>query len=138
MRLCISRQVDIYPTLHWSVLQKLLSQQLFNNNNNSCYFSVLEFGKSFLEGLSVFNKLYKRYKKSRGPRMVKVESEPDQDPAINDAIDDFFNSHPEELLEDGSRPRVLLLAPKEDDSGSFRQFLWKTILTVAIFALAKI
>ena len=138
MRLCISRQVDIYPILHWSVLQKLLSQQLFNNNNNSCYFSVLEFGKSFLEGLSVFNKLYKRYKKSRGPRMVKVESEPDQDPAINDAIDDFFNSHPEELLEDGSRPRVLLLAPKEDDSGSFRQFLWKTILTVAIFAIATV
>ena len=70
--------------------------------------------------------------------MVKVESEPDQDPAINDAIDDLFNSHPEELLEDGSRPRVLLLAPKEDDSGSFRQFLWKTILTVAIFALATV
>ena len=70
--------------------------------------------------------------------MVKVEAQPDHDPAINDAISDYFNSHPEELLEDCSRPMVLLLTPEEDDSGSFRQFLWKTILTVAIFALATV
>ena len=70
--------------------------------------------------------------------MVKVEAEPGHDPAVSDAISDYFNSHPEDLLEDGSRPMVLLLAPEEDDNGSFRQFLWKTLLTVAIFVLVAV
>ena len=116
----------------------MLSQQLLNNNNNSCYFSVLKFGKSFFEFLFGFSELYKKYHKTRVPRMVKVEAEPGHDPAVSDAISDYFNSHPEDLLEDGSRPMVLLLAPEEDDNGSFRQFLWKTLLTVAIFVLVAV
>ena len=70
--------------------------------------------------------------------MVRFEAEPIHDPAVSDTISDYFRRHPEDLLEDGSRPMVLLLAPEKDDNGSFRQFLWRTLLTVAIFALAAV
>ena len=70
--------------------------------------------------------------------MVRFEAEPVHDSAVSDAISDYFRSHPEDLMEDGSRPTVLLLAPEEDDSGSFRQFLWRTLLTVAIFTLIAV
>ena len=70
--------------------------------------------------------------------MVRFETEPTHDPAVSDAISDYFRRHPEGLLEDGSRPTVLLLAPEEDDNGTFRQFLWRTLLTVAIFAFIAV
>ena len=70
--------------------------------------------------------------------MVRFEAEPIHDTAVRDAISDYFCSHPEDLLEDGSRPTVLLLAPEEDDSGSFMQFLWRTLLTVAIFTFIAV
>ncbi len=70
--------------------------------------------------------------------MVKFEAEPVHDPAVSDAISDYFSSHPEDLLEDSGRPMVLLLAPEEDGNGSFRQFLWRTLLTVAIFTLVAV
>ena len=70
--------------------------------------------------------------------MVRFESEPANDSAVSDAISDYFRSHPEDLMEDGSRPTVLLLAPEEDDNGSFRHFLWRTLFTVAIFAIIAV
>ena len=70
--------------------------------------------------------------------MVRFEAKPVHDAAVSDAISDYFRSHPEDLLEDGSRATVLLLAPEEDDNGSFRQFLWRTLLTVAIFTFIAV
>ena len=70
--------------------------------------------------------------------MVRFEAEPTQDPAVRDAVSDYFRRHPEDLLEDGTRPTVLLLAPDEEDSTSFRQFLWRTLLTVVIFTVIAV
>ena len=70
--------------------------------------------------------------------MVRFESEPDHDSAVSDAISDYFRRNPEDLMEDGSRPTVLLLAPEENGSGTFRQSLWWTLITVAIFAVIAV
>ena len=83
--------------------------------------------------MATFNDLFKRYKKSRGHKMIKIN--PDQDPSVNQEVDNFFNDHPEELLEDGSRPHVLLLAP---DDGSFIGFLWNTIWMFTVFTIATV
>ena len=64
--------------------------------------------------------------------MVRFESDPDNDSAVSEAITDYFRRNPEDLMEDGSRPTVLLLAREKSDAGTFRQFLWWTLITVAI------
>ena len=100
--------------------------------------AAFKFGKSFFEFLFGFKKLYKSYCKSRVPRMVRFESEPAHDSAVSDAISDYFRRNPEDLMEDGSRPTVLLLAREKNDVGTFRQFLWWTLITVAIFAVIAV
>ena len=70
--------------------------------------------------------------------MVRFESDPDNDSAVSEAISDYFRRNPEDLMEDGSRPTVLLLAREKNDAGTFRQFLWWTLITVAIFAVIAV
>ena len=70
--------------------------------------------------------------------MVRFESNPDNDSAVSEAITEYFLRNPGDLMEDGSRPTVLLLAREKSDAGTFRQFLWWTLIAVAIFAIIAV
>ena len=105
---------------------------------NSCCVSVFKFGFRFSSFVFGFRKLYQNFCKALTPRMVRFESDPDNDSAVSEAITDYFCRNPEDLMEDGSRPTVLLLAREKNDAGTFRQFLWWTLITVAIFAVIAV
>ena len=75
-----------------------------------------------LKGLFTFNELYERYKETKERKMTKLD--PDQDPSVHQEVEKFFDDNPQELLKDGSRPRVLILSPNH---GSFRGFVTNTL-----------
>ena len=65
--------------------------------------------------------------------MTKLD--PDQDPSVHQAVEKYFDDNLQELPEDGSRRRVIILTP---DDGSFWGFVTNTLWMFFIFTLATI